>query len=77
MTRESYRQKGERYLIHGRITITSLGPEIVTATARGTGEIHHVTATADGWRCTCPAKGPCCHIWATQLVVLKPPRAPS
>ena len=72
--RENYKRKGERYLLEGRFTIISITPEIITATVKGAGEIYDITVTADGWRCTCMAKGPCAHIHAAQLVVLKPRR---
>ena len=74
MTRENYKSKGVRYLAEARLTVRSITPTEVTATVRGTGDIHNVTATTDAWRCTCPAKGPCCHIHAAQLVTLKPAR---
>ena len=70
--REHYRTKGERYVTQSRLTVTSITPTLITATVRGSGEIYDVSATADRWRCSCPSCGPCAHIWATQLVVLKP-----
>ena len=70
--RETYKKKGERYLIEGRLTVVSITGEVVTVSVKGAGEIYAVTADADRWRCTCPAKGPCCHIWAAQLVTLRP-----
>ncbi|MEO8694807.1 MAG: SWIM zinc finger family protein [Acidimicrobiales bacterium] len=70
----NYKTKALAYLAEGRVTVISITPTTVTANVKGAGEIYIVTAGADGWRCTCPAKGPCCHIWATQLVAVKPSR---
>jgi uncharacterized Zn finger protein len=70
--RENYRTKGARYVTEGRLTITAITPTLITATVRGAGEIYTVTADSRFWNCTCPSCGPCSHIWAAQLVVLKP-----
>ena len=57
--RENYKRKGEPYILEGRVTVAGITPDIVTAIVKGSGEVHDVTATADGWRCTCPARGAC------------------
>jgi uncharacterized Zn finger protein len=72
LPRESYRTKGARYLAEGRLTITEVSAHAVRAHCKGTGEQHVLTGTRQGWSCSCPAHGPCAHLWALQAVTVRP-----
>lgn len=62
--RESKDDKALRYLVEGRIIVTTVSKPIVRATARGDGAIYRITHTAAGWSCNCPARSQCAHIKA-------------
>lgn len=66
--RETAEAKGRRYLTEGRLIITHLVENRVTASIRGDGTVH-LAAYSDGeWRCTCPARTPnCSHLIALRL----------
>lgn len=70
MTRESAFNKGRRYLVEGRVVIQTVLRSHVVAAVRGDGAVNTVSHdTYRGWRCTCPAVGPCSHRIAVGLVV--------
>jgi uncharacterized Zn finger protein len=70
VARENVDTKARRYLLEGRLQVRYCGPEGVRAFVRGQGELYHVTFTpGSSWHCSCAAKGRCCHLVATQLVV--------
>lgn len=62
------RDKARTYLADGRLVVTSVRPNHVTATCRGDGAIYHLTY--DGaWSCTCPARtDQCAHLVALRLI---------
>jgi hypothetical protein len=67
--RESTAQKGRRYLAEGRLIVTALDQHHVTATCRGDGALHRLSWTpAQGWTCTCLARGRCAHLLALGAV---------
>lgn len=72
MPRENYQAKGARYIVEGRVTVDVVARAAVHARVKGTGEVYDVTATEWGWSCTCPARGPCAHLYAVQLVTVRP-----
>ena len=73
MSREDHVSKGRRYVAEGRLTITRVQLDHVTATCRGSGAIWRCGhAPNHGWWCDCPAKSECAHISALQLVVVVP-----
>lgn len=70
MPRENADAKARRYLTEGRIVIRRVQGPDVDATARGTGAVWLVShRRGPGWRCDCPARGPCAHILAVSHVV--------
>lgn len=77
MTRENAEAKGRRYLVEGRLMVTTLDHEHVTATARGSGHLYRCGHNAaDGWWCTCPARSRCAHLVALQLVTVRKGTSP-
>lgn len=71
---ENIEQKGRRYLTEGRVTVTHLDGDIVTAEARGGDAMYSLgfDTVRRNWYCTCLARGRCAHLVALQLVVLRP-----
>jgi hypothetical protein len=73
MPREDARSKAHRLLSEARVTIRTIGPDVIVARIRGDSAREYlVTWDPAGWHCPCDALGPCSHILATQLVVLEP-----
>lgn len=82
--------KAREYLAAGRLTVTYATLQQVAASCAGSApEPYELSWTAwNGWRCTCPTRGPgCSHLAALRLVVelaeledaeehALPPRAP-
>ena len=64
MTRESAASKGRRYLVEGRLCLTHLDQDDVSAWCRGdSGEIYDVGHDfCRGWFCSCAARGDCAHL---------------
>lgn len=57
MTRETVEAKAARYLTEGRIVVTSVSGDLVTATCRGQGEQYDLGHDpARGWWCSCPVR---------------------
>jgi hypothetical protein len=69
MTREPADAKGRRYLVEGRVIISTAGPGHVDAAVRGDGAVWHVSYRRGGWLCDCPARSRCAHLLAVGLVV--------
>lgn len=72
-TRENVEAKARRYLGEGRLTVLRVDGDLVEAECRGAGEVHrlgHHPRSRDGWWCTCPARGRCCHLAALQSVTV-------
>jgi uncharacterized Zn finger protein len=70
--REGAQRKGRRYLVEGRLVVTSVVGNNVRAVCRGQGVLHHVGHDdARGWWCDCEARTTCSHLVALQLVVVR------
>lgn len=70
MPREPSDAKGRRYLHEGRLTVTRLDRDHVTATCRGAGHLYDLGHDQRGWWCSCLARGTCCHLHALQSVTV-------
>jgi len=73
MTRESAAAKSVRYLGEGRLTVTALDGDHVTAVCKGSGESYHLGHDLGrGWHCSCPARSDgCAHLLALRLVTIR------
>lgn len=68
--RENAHAKAKRYLHEGRLVVERVDRRAVIATARGDGQLYRLGWTpAQGWVCTCLARGRCCHLIALGSVV--------
>jgi hypothetical protein len=71
--REDARSKARRLLAEGRVIVKAVNERAVVATVRGdSGVIYRVVGDPTGFRCPCPAVGPCSHGMAVALVALLP-----
>lgn len=71
--RESAHDRGRRLIVEGRLVVRRVDDRHVVASCRGdSGQIHTVTADAQGFTCSCPAFRTCAHLVALKLVVLQP-----
>lgn len=71
MSRENVQVKGRRYLTEGRLTVERVGSGLIVASCRGDdGDVYQLgfDPRKGQWRCTCPARGRCCHLVALRLV---------
>lgn len=73
MTRETVAVKAARYLAEGRLVVTKIDGDSVTAVCRGS-EVYllgHDVARG-GWWCSCPVRrtDPCSHLLALQTVTI-------
>jgi hypothetical protein len=73
MTRESIESKGRRYLLEGRLVVTRVDGDHVSACCRGDGEVYQCGHEPDrGWWCSCPARtDQCSHLAALRLVTIR------
>lgn len=69
--RESAAEKGLRYLLQGRLQVVKVDPDsgLIIARCKGDteGRVYWLGHEPEGdppWRCTCPAHGPCSHLYA-------------
>lgn len=70
MPRETARQKADRVLIEGRLSITSMTATSVTATVRGEGHFYQAGFDGGAWHCQCSARTDgCSHLHALRRVV--------
>lgn len=80
MPRENAQEKGKRLLAEGRLIVTKVTGHAheraaIVAICRGdSGEVYSLgyDVEHEEWRCQCPARGKCAHLWALQLVTRKP-----
>ena len=73
MPRENAHDKGRRYLTEGRLEIRAVSDRHVSARCRGdSGEIYTLAGDAQGFSCSCLARGRCSHLVALLLVALRP-----
>jgi hypothetical protein len=68
MSRETVAEKARRYLVEGRVIVTTAGPDHVAATVRGDGHLYHCGFARGHWHCTCAAGRDCSHRRALRLV---------
>jgi hypothetical protein len=73
MTRETIADKARRYLCEGRIVVTAVDGDHVTAACRGNGEVYQLGhEPGRGWHCSCPVRTDrCAHLQALQLVAVR------
>jgi hypothetical protein len=64
---ERVREKAERLLTTGRVTV-SCGEYSITATVIGDHGRYVLVRDPDRWRCTCPARVRCAHVEAVERV---------
>jgi hypothetical protein len=71
--------KAARILAGGRLKITSLGADGITAICLGdtADSAYEVGQDPGGWRCSCPARRECSHIRALKLVTVFNLRRPA
>lgn len=71
--RETVHTKGRRYLAEGRIVVTGVDGDEVTAVCQGeTGAYDLGHAPGRGWWCTCPVRtDKCSHLAALMLVTIR------
>lgn len=70
---ESAWAKGMRLLASGRLIVQRVDPGgLIVATCRGdSGIVYNLGFDGKEWRCTCPARGRCAHLWALQTVTVR------
>lgn len=74
MTRETVGAKAARYLAEGRLVVSFVNGDSVTAWCRGDGEVYELGHDiARGWHCGCPARADCAHLVALRLVTTRRP----
>jgi len=70
--RENAQDKSRRLLVAGRLRVVKVDGELIIAECRGdSGAIYHLghePGARKPWRCTCPAVGPCSHLYALWAV---------
>jgi uncharacterized Zn finger protein len=68
--RETARQKADRLLLEGRVSIVHVDANHVRAHVRGEGHIYRAGFTQGQWACNCPARSDgCSHLHALRRVV--------
>jgi uncharacterized Zn finger protein len=77
MSRESIQAKARRYLAEGRVVVTGVLGDQVTAVCQGeTGAYDLGHAQGRGWWCTCPVRTDnCSHLAALWLITIRKPNA--
>jgi len=72
MKRENAQDKSRRLLVSGRLRVVKVDGALIIAECRGdSGAIYHLghePGARKPWRCTCPAVGPCSHLYALWAV---------
>lgn len=73
MTRETVADKARRYLAEGRLTVTAVDGDHVTAVCRGQGAIYQLGhESGRGWHCSCPVRSDrCAHLLALRSVTVR------
>ena len=73
VTRETTAAKASRYLAEGRLIVTSVDGDHVTAACGGSGEVYQLGhQPGRGWWCSCPVRTDrCAHLQALQLVTIR------
>ncbi len=71
--RENAQDKSRRLLVSGRLRVVKVDGGLIVAECRGdSGAIYHLghePGSRKPWRCTCPAVGPCSHLYSLWAVV--------
>lgn len=69
--RESVHAKARRYITEGRLLITEVGQDRISALCRGDGAIYDLGYRGTEWHCNCPAMTRrCSHLTALRLVTV-------
>jgi len=71
MPRETLREKADRYLLEGRVTVIEAGRHGVAARVRGEGACYTTRFSLGAWSCTCPHPNrgtSCSHVLALKRV---------
>jgi len=72
MPRETYIEKGRRYVsegLKGRLTVHAAKREGVLASCKGDGAVYSLGwSIVRGWWCSCPAQTRCAHLHALGLI---------
>lgn len=72
-TRENKQDKGTRLLTHGRLTVTKVDGDKVSAECRGdSGEVYELGFENGRWSCSCLARTDCSHLSALWRVTVRP-----
>ncbi|SRR6266508_2464620 len=72
---ETTEERGERYLLEGRLTVAFLEGSQIGAVCEGHRQTYHLGhEPGRGWWCTCPSEGRCAHLVALQKVTDLRPR---
>ncbi len=70
--RESVEAKARRYVVEGRLVVTKVDGDLVTAQCRGSGEVYELGhQPGRGWFCSCDSRRGCSHLVALQLVTVR------
>jgi hypothetical protein len=74
MPREDVRVRGRRLVSEGRLVLRRVDETEIPAICRGdSGKVHELGYHPDGgWYCGCPARTKCGHLYALQLVTVRP-----
>ena len=70
--RENKQDKGSRYLVEGRLTVTKVDGDRVVAECRGQGAVYELGFENGHWSCSCPARRDCAHLSALWRVTVRP-----
>jgi uncharacterized Zn finger protein len=70
--------RGKQHLTDGRLILTSVNGDTITAQCRGSGEMHSLGHDLErGWWCTCPVTTDrCSHLHALRLVTIRHQNGP-
>jgi hypothetical protein len=75
--RESVQDKAKRYLVEGRVTVTAVNGDLVSATCAGSGDVYDLGYhPARGWWCSCPVRTGRSHLTALWLITIRKPVRP-
>jgi len=75
MSREDAQTKGRRLLTEGRLVVEAVDGRKVIASCRGDSGAEYKLGwdpRTRSWRCMCEARSRCSHLYALQLVTVRP-----
>jgi SWIM zinc finger len=71
VSRENAAAKARRYLVEGRLTVLRVDSSGIEAQCRGNGAVYRVVYQDNVWRCSCPARSTCAHLYALMAVTVR------